>query len=293
MNEPTPRTSRLALAAGALSLLIVGGTGFVAGRDWVRPEPVPNQPSTAPPPTASLPAAAMAEPERLDRAALLGLVAAAADAAASGRPPPGKVAQAGGGRFSIALPFGCTGPLGDADTAATGWRYDEGTNALRLQVAPTRWSPQDWSDDAPSGDIEAVEGFWVPRPWTSLETCPAGNVSAAAAGTEPVTLAGQTLAIGQEFHTGGARQDRRDGQPYVAVVRSTPEAAQAGSGFRLRLTGQLADGPDGGPVRCRQPGGPDQRPICLLRATFDEVAVENIASGETLARWPAASGRGK
>jgi hypothetical protein len=145
--------------------------------------------------------------------------------------------------------------------------------------------------------------LWVTRPWTSADTCPAREAPAAApaptaaataaATSEPVTALDQTLAIAQVFREDGARQHRRDGEPYVAVVRAAPEALRAGSGFRVRLTGQLTDLPGGGAIRCRQLGGPDQRPTCLVGATFDEIAIENPATGETLARWAGGSGGGE
>ena len=185
------------------------------------------------------------------------------------------------------------GPLGATDLTGTGWRYDADRSALRLQVASTRWAPQDWFGEGSPADVEAVEGFWIPRPWTSAESCPRIDTPAAAAGIEPVTLAGQTLAIGQAFGKGGARQDQRDGEPFVAVVRSAPDAVRTGAGFRARLTGQLNELPGGGAVRCRQPGGSDQRPICLIGATFDEIAIENATTGETVAQWPGGSGRGE
>jgi len=290
MKEPTPRTSRIALAGGALAVLAVAGAGFVAGRGSVAPSAAPTMPLAAKTVTPQ-PDPSPASPERLDRAGLLALAAAAADARSSDRHLPAEIEQAVGRRFSIALPFGCAGPLGDADATGTGWRYDADTGALRLQVASTRWTPQEWFDDAAPDDIESVEGFWLSRPWTSTEACPSAAAPAAAAGVEPVTLAGQSLAIGQLFRDGGARQDRRDGDPYVAVVRIEPDALHADAGFRIRLTGQLTGLPDGGAVRCRQPGGPDQRPICLVAATFDDIAIENAATGKTLARWPGGGGR--
>jgi hypothetical protein len=292
MKEPTPRTSRLALAGGALAVLAVAGAGFVVGRGSMAPAPAPSATPVVIASALPQPSPSPTSPQQLDRAGLLALVAAAADASSSAGPVHTAVTQAAGGRFSITSPFGCTGPLGDGDTAATGWRYDADSGALRLQVASTRWTPVDWFGDSGSAGIDAVEGFWIPRPWTSSETCPSTAGPAAAAGIEPVTLAGQSLAIGQVFREGAARQDQRNGDPYVAVVRVTPEALRAGSGFRVRVTGQLSDPGGGGAIRCRQPGGPDQRPICLVAATFDEIAIENAATGETLARWPGGSGRG-
>lgn len=43
-----------------------------------------------------------------------------------------------------------------------------------------------------------------------------------------------------------------------------------------------------GPARCQQPAGAEQRPICLIGVTFDAVAIENGASGDTVATWDTA-----
>lgn len=61
------------------------------------------------------------------------------------------------------------------------------------------------------------------------------------------------------------------------------------AGFRLRLTGSIAAAPDGVPVACRQPGGPEQRPVCLVAADFDEVGIEIAATGKTLVTWNVAA----
>lgn len=293
MKEPTPRTSRLALAGGVLALVVVAGAGFVTGRRSVAPAPARMVTPVASVTAIPQPALVKPEPapEQLDRAGLLALVAASVDAFASGRAVPAEVAQLAGRTFTFALPFGCMGQLSETDATGTGWRYDADRSALRLQVTSTHWPSQYWLGVKPPADVEAIEGFWIPKPWTSSETCPTGEAPGAA--SEPATPAGQTLAIAKVFRAGGARQDRRDGEPYVAVVRSTPEAVRAGSGFRVRLEGQLTDLPGGGAIRCRQPGGPDQRPTCLVGATFDEVAIENAATGEILARWAGGSVSGK
>lgn len=58
------------------------------------------------------------------------------------------------------------------------WRYDEAAGALRIHVAPATWSTAEWSRD--SATLEAMEGFWIERPWSSAETClNAGTVSGA------------------------------------------------------------------------------------------------------------------
>jgi hypothetical protein len=226
----------------------------------------------------------------LGRADLLALVGAAADAAAAGRDPGPEIAQADGRRFELQLPFGCSGPSEDA-AAAMRWHYDPKAQALRIFVDPVAWTAQDWWPAGEADGVEGIEGFWIARPWTSSEGCPRGGDRPAAAGTEPVTLPGQTLAVGQIFLAEGGRGGRRDGKPYEAVVQVAEGDLNASQGFRVRMSGRVARTGGLGPVRCRQPAGPEQRPICLVSVVMDEVAVENPASGETLATWSVGTGK--
>lgn len=288
MEEPSLHDSRLALAGGLAAAILVGGAGFLIGR--VTSE----QPPEPPPPVIAAPATKV-EPEPgpplgiLGRPDLIALAALAADAAATGKAPASEVGESAGRRFEIRLPFGCDGAADAADTAPMRWRYDPEDGALRIHVAPVAWSAEDWwSTDAPAG-VEVIEGFWITRPWTSSEACPAG-ARPAASGTEAVTLPGQTLALGQIFFAEGARRDRRDGQPYETIVRVPEDQLDASQGFHVRLSGRIARGPTG-PVRCRQPAGAEQRPICLVSVVMDEVAIENPATSETLATWSLEGGR--
>lgn len=288
MEEPSPRSSRLALAGGLLAAIVLGGAGFLLGRATMDRAPVAISPPAAPP-------VAKAEPEAslsgiFGRADVIALAAAAADAAAAGRAAGPEIAQADGRRFELRVPFGCDGPAAENSDAAMRWRYDAEAGALRISVDPVAWTAQDWwPDDAASG-VEAVEGFWIARPWTSDEACPAGGGRSAAVGAEPVTLPGQTLALGQIFLAEGARGGRRDGKPYEAVVPVEESDLKAGEGFRLRISGRIVRAGGIGPVLCRQPAGPEQRPVCLVSVVMDEVAVENPATGETLATWNLGTG---
>jgi hypothetical protein len=289
MEEPSPRSSRLVLAGALAAAIAVGGAGFLLGRATSERPP----PAVAPPVAARVP---KSQPEPvssgiLGRADLIALAAAAADAAAAGREPGAEVAQADGRRFELRLPFGCDGPVGEDAAAPMRWRYDPKAQALRISVAPVVWTAQDWWPAEGAVGAEAIEGFWVARPWTSSEACPDAGDRPAAAGTEPVTLPGQTLALGQIFLVEGPRGGRRDGKPYEAVVPIKEGDLKAEAGFRLRISGRIARSGNLGPVRCRQPAGPEQRPICLVSAVIDEVAVENSASGATLATWSLGSAK--
>jgi hypothetical protein len=220
----------------------------------------------------------------MDRADIIALADAAADAIAAGKPLPESVSTAVGRRFTLHLPFGCDGPAPENSRAALRWRYDADEGALRLHVAPVSWQAGDWWRHGDAPDLEAIEGFWVTHPWTSSETCPAGG-SAAASGFEPVTLPGQTLAVAQFFSGGSSRQALRRGDPFESVLSVRPGELRAAQGFRVGLTGKIDRVPGDGPVRCIQPAGIEQRPICVVAVSLDEVAIENPATGDTLATW--------
>ena len=285
MDEPSPRSSRLALAGALAAALVVGGAGFLLGRASIQPAPVAPPPS---PPSAPAPAPPPPVPGVLGRSDLLALAAAAADAEAGGGKSRPAIAAADGRRFELRLPFGCDGPAGEGGTGKMRWHYDEKAEALRVHVAPLSWTAREWFPSDGGRHVEAVEGFWLTRPWTSSETCPAGGDRSIPIGVDPVTLPGQTLALGQIFRSGSARRGRRDGEAYEAVIRVAEKNLDVSQGLRVRLTGRIARAGDAGPVLCRQPAGPDQRPICLIAVELDEVAIENPATGRTLATWNAA-----
>lgn len=282
MKEPSPRSSRLVLAGAFLATIMVGGGGFLLGRVTTARPPAPVAAPAAPapkPPPEPVSSGILGRPD------LIALASTAADAAAAGLDPGPEIAEAAGRRFELRLPFGCTGAAAEDSDSAMRWRYDGEAQALRIHVGPVAWTAGDWWPPDSAEGVEAIEGFWIERPWTSSEACPPGADRPAAAGTEPVTLPGQTLAVGQIFFAGGGRGGRRDGDPYEAVVRIPETALDSARGLRLRISGRIARLGGAGPVRCRQPAGPEQRPICLVGVVMDEVAVENPVGGKVLATW--------
>lgn len=282
MDEPSPRSSRLALAGVLAATIVLGGAGFLLGRATAEPERIAASPPAAAPAPTPTPTA---EPVRglLGRAELIALAAAAADAAAAGRGPGPELVEADGRRFELRLPFGCDGPAAEGSNAAMRWHYDAGEEALRLHVDPVVWTGKDWGRAEAAG-AEALEGFWIARPWTASEACPVKGDQAAAAGAEPVTLPGQTLAVTQIF-SGAARSGDRNIGPYQATIRMAEADLNAAEGFRLRISGRVAAARGAGPVQCLQPAGPEQRPICRINVVMDEVAIENPVSGTVLATW--------
>ncbi len=286
MQEPSSRTSRLAIAGALAAAMLLAGGGFLLGRNTsertaTAPVPVPSPTPLA----ASSPVPPPVVRTIIGRAELLDLARLAADPQSEALDE--RLTDAVGKRFELRLPFGCDGPADQTSTAPMRWRYDAERRTLRVQATPTDWAAADWwRQSAPEG-VASIEGFWIPRPWTASEACP----QAPQAEGGPATPAEQTLAIGQVFLTDGPRQARRDGQPYQITKRIADDRLDTSRGFHLRLSGRIAGMPGGaGPVRCHQPGGPDRRPVCLLGVVFDQVAIESAASGEVIATWDVASG---
>ncbi len=284
MQEPSLRASRIAIASAIAVAALAGVTGFYVGRATTERTQMAIRPLPLATPTRA-PSDAAATRGVLGRAELVALAAAAADAAAAGTEPPRSLAEAVGRRFEIRLPFGCDGPAEEASSAAMRWRYDEASNALRLHVAPRVWPVEDWWSGQPPPGVEAVEGFWIMRPWSSSEGCPASEAGSAATDAEPVTLPGQTLAIGTTILADEDRAEDPDPVVYQSVLRVSEDDLDVSAGFRIRITGRIAPVQGDAAVHCHQPAGPEQRPICLVGMVADEMAIENGADDETLATW--------
>lgn len=259
--------------------------------------PAPAQ-TASPPPTVVL-------DSDLNRAAVLAALNEAGSALADGRTIDAPLT---GRTVSVRLPFGCQGP--DA-TTAPGWprliRNPDQT--LTLSVMPedllgTTFAPAVTPGAADPWD--AIEGFWIPRPWSQADACaPALNAMAsgpatpapdpAPEGDEPDASAPQTrpalplertAGLAAVFETGGSRLGRRQGQAYAYVIRGDKKAAPApaAAGYALRLEGRLIAFADGRAIHCRQTS-PDQRPACIAALRLDRLAFEDGATGALLSEW--------
>ncbi|QAY76515.1 hypothetical protein [Sphingosinicella sp. BN140058] len=283
MEEPSPRSSRLALAGALIAAIVVGGAGFLMGRATVAPTQQAVAPSAAP----TLPAPAPDPPAVrgiLDRAALIALAGAAADAAAAGKDPPPDVTESDGRRFAMRLPFGCDGPAPADGKAPMRWHYDPDDQALRIHVEPVTWPGQAWFAGDSSG-VETIEGFWIARPWTASEACPRGNDPPDGTEAEAVMPADQSLALGQIFSADSGRGGRRNGEAYETTLRVAQAGLDTSQGFRLRISGRISSAHGLPPVSCRQLDGPERRPLCLINVVLDEVAIENPITEDILAAW--------
>jgi hypothetical protein len=274
MQEPSIRTSRLAIAGGLTAAIAFGAAGFVIGRTTApRPEP--------PPVAAVEPRPTSTDAGVLRRVDLIELAESATEALTSGQSRSVPAAQAIGRRFELVLPFGCSGPTENGP--AMRWQYDEASEALHITVEPTSWTPGQWDLGEPTR-FEAAEGFWISRPWSSSEICPQDSLPVPP-DAEAITLPGQTLAIAQFFAEGDNRGVRRNGRPFEVVKRVPAEEFDGSRGFLLRITGRIEGVPGGGPIRCVQPAGAQQRPLCVIAVRVDEVAIENSATAEVVGSW--------
>lgn len=283
--------SRRGLVAGRMAL----GLGLGLGLTQCDREPRP-EPADATPIVDEAPAQAeMPPPTTLDRSAFLGAVSRAGSAYAAGSTPEGPDNLVGR-TFAIRLPFGCGEPRPappidaapareetDAGLPTVSWGTDKATLNLSL-------TPDDWAETAlivgsgASDRWEAVEGFWVPRPWLGNETCPQiTRDPLVGVSGQP---AAQTVGLASVHETNGSRLARRDGQAYRFTLRGEDGRPPVPSpmGYRVVLEGRFAAFPDGRAIRCRA-ASIDQRPICIAAVQLDRVAFEDGGSGAVLSEW--------
>lgn len=256
-------------------------------------------------PVLNLPAVPTADPP-IGRAELLAAVARAASAAAAGRAQP-EPRRLDGRQFELRIRFGCMGPAANVEDAVLGWSFDPERRTLRLRAAPTISMDNRLVREIAGDRFEAVEGFWIPRPWLLEPVCPAAAAvrSAAAeqesageppgeeqAGTAASEDRQETVApppaharlgIAHFFTDADPRTRRRAMRPYETVKTLEPDQPLGSQGFDLVLSGRLRALPGGGVITCL-PRGPDAPPDCIVSANIDRVRIE-YPGGDLLAEW--------
>jgi hypothetical protein len=219
-------------------------------------------------------------------------------------------------KFELRIRFGCGGPTGEDAATPFGWSFDKETSALKVRAAQSL-SKKDPPVAAIAGPgFEAVEGFWVQRPWRFSAVCPQppqqpqqqpakqpggktpaeqGEASPAAppkpkpAPTEKKAAAPEektpphAIGIGQFFTATDPRTMRRSGRPYEATKKLDVAMAPKG-GFDLVLTGRLKALPDGRVIACTWPDGAN-RPSCVISAEFGKISIERVDTHAQLAEW--------
>ncbi|KKW89483.1 hypothetical protein [Sphingobium chungbukense] len=221
-------------------------------------------------------------PPPLDRAALLSVAAAAADAAASGSAMPGSSAALVGRSFILRMPFGCRGEMTDDAKSWAGWVFNPKSRALRLSARTTDLAGADWVTPlAGEMKFDAVEGFWIQRPWTRADRCARGEEAMSDA--MPAS-SDQRLAIAQFFSPQSPRNLRRGDRPYASTIKLEEGETPSPQGYQIQLEGRITGFPDGQPVHCIQQDSA-MMPRCVIAAEFERVAFIAPGKDEPLVEW--------
>lgn len=269
----------------------------------------------------------------VDRAQLLRAMADAASAAASGTDDSSAQAALEGRQFILKMPIGC----GAQGKAATSWTYDAKSQRLELSATPdidlervrrigllpapveaeasateteTAAAEGDLTDKmkadrraaAKASDVEAVDGFWVPRPWLMVDSCPVASADTQTEPTETMDPANTESApkevlprpvmalpepafgIAHFYTAREPRTGRRGGQAYSITRRVTEGEQFDPASLRLVMRGRLGAGPGGKVIQCAATN-PDAHPRCIVSATFDRVSFENADGSVVYAQW--------
>lgn len=263
-------------------------------------------------PTLNLPQVPLPQPS-VDRAAIFTAVAQAASAEAAGTDDAEAQRTLDGRQFEIRIRFGCKGPSTELREEWLGWSFDRETGTLRVRAMPTLLAEEQLVKALGGDQFEAVEGFWIPRPWLLVAACPAAAaVSSAPAepaadaatgkpGAAPAPAATPAAAaenkritepvpkwprigIAQFFTDTDPRTGRRSMRPYEAVKTLGPEQPVGSQGFNLVLSGRLKALPDKRVIACVAKGA-DSPPECIVSVDFDRVWIEKPGDREMIAEW--------
>ena len=235
LPERTSTRRRLALVAAVIVLVLIAGA-LIAGPLFDRDPPTdqtPPAPDTKSRPlqidTPPLPI----PPPPLSRADLIGLAARAASAHSTGQPLSAEDRALVGRNFVVRIPFGCGGPRAEDVASGAWWRHDAARGSMTLRAYPQTWTDTPWVGAlAGSDEFDAVEGFWLPRPWITSEDCPKEAT--------PAATGDKTLGLAMFFAPNSSRVLRRGSRPYEFVGKAPADGtAIAPQGFRIVLSGRI------------------------------------------------------
>ena len=298
--EPMP----LKFRTGAVALLAT-----IAAIVGCRPVPQDNGASdgAANQETAPTPSLPVADPP-LDRSGLLLAVARAASATALGRNDISEQQGLDGQRFEMRIRFGCpaavlpqaVGESSDSSTAPFVTGFNPKDRTLRIRARPDLTRQEPWIATLGGEEVEAVEGFWIYRPWLLLAGCPAplpdrlppGGDGAGRAGSTPLADPARPVAQARSSRVGIAhflttsdpRTGRRNRRAYEATKVLDAERRPSGQGYNLVLAGRLKKLPTRRVISC-QSTSVNAPPDCVVSAQFDRVRIEWPDSSEVIAEW--------
>ncbi|HEU0161192.1 MAG TPA: hypothetical protein VFQ69_02210 [Rhizomicrobium sp.] len=287
-NKHAPRNGKAYIAPLVIALVIAAVLAvFMLREPPAAPQPPPPAAPASPPvvrearPEVPPPPAAPASPPVLARADLLEAARTAAGAFAEQNRLDGASDALIGRRFSIRIPFGCgvvPGPLSQASAVVDGAR-----RTVTLSARPALWTALPLFASPPLDDVEAVEGFWIPRPWAGSDACPP-QVRYPVPVT-PTPPSARTVGLAQVFTGADSRLGRHAERPYEFTRKlSADDADLLDRSYRLLLEGVVTGYGDGHALRCWMES-PEHQPICVFGVTFSRVAFEDGTTGDVLAKW--------
>ena len=215
----------------------------------------------------------------LDRAGFLAAMASAASAQASGT-GTALAPSLDGRRFAIRIRFGCDGSAPADSDAALRWTTARDRKSYDIIAEPDLSQADEPLNAMSDQTIEAIEGFWIPRPWELHGGCPAVAPDDGKAGVSAPRLVG----IAQYFTAEDSRVGRRSGRPYVATQKIASPAELPKSGLVLLLEGRFDAWPGGNVIRCSG-SGRDRRPTCIASAHLDRAAFLRPDDSSVIAEW--------
>lgn len=253
----------------------------------------------------SPPALSVTQP-LLDREALLLAVAQAASDAATGRADQEVQRKLDGSRFELRLRFGCAPQPATGEVSSRGWAFDEKRRILSWRIEPEIANDASLVQALGGGDYEAVEGFWIHRPWLLRAACPVVPADAAEAEANaeaeiaaeaktktpaernevspPSTIPSPRIGIAQFFTKTDPRTHRRDKRAYTTTKVLGEGEVPGNEGYDLVISGRLRR-PEGGRVIACRSDNTTSPPSCIIWAEFDNVAIQSPGNGEIIAKW--------
>lgn len=216
----------------------------------------------------------------MDRAAFLAAMSQAASAHTAGTDDRQAQTALDGRRFAIRLRFGCAGPAPAGSTEPLRWSANKDGTSFEARATPDLSLDSKPFEGSLDETIEAVEGFWLERPWLLGDACPNGRTKADATASEASRLVG----IAQYFTSEDSRVGQRSGRSYASVEKIASPDELPKAGLVLLLQGRLRRWPGGNVIRCWGPGN-DRPPQCVAAAHVDRVAFVRPEDRSVLAEW--------
>lgn len=214
----------------------------------------------------------------LDREALLQEIFRAASAAAVGADDREAQAELSGRQFIFRLPFACEAATEEEAAEGLQWSFDTSIQTLKVRAAYDISAENRVIKSLGGNQYEAVQGFWVGRPWVLTASCSPGSASARWGQGESAEI-----GLAQFFSKTDSRLERRS-RPFEIVQKVAVEDAPGEKGLNLVLAGRLKSLADGTVIKCVA-GNPDVRPVCVASVEFDRVTIENAQTQSSLAEW--------